>query len=112
MTAKSAWLDDSMVSTKSRCSSSSSVPSSSVVMPVTPLISVRTSWLVVARNSRLARAPSSAACLSARSWSWAAFCAVMSREIATTPTTSPWSSRTGTRVASAVRPPGAGSSCR
>ena len=45
-----------------RCSRSSSVSSSSSVMPMMPFIGVRISWLMFARNSLLARLAASAAC--------------------------------------------------
>ena len=38
----------------SRCSGVSSVSSASSVMPITPFMSVRISWLMLARNSLLA----------------------------------------------------------
>ncbi len=49
----------------SSCSADSGVSKSSVVMPSTPFIGVRISWLMRARNSLLARAPDSAA---SRAW--------------------------------------------
>ena len=49
----------------SSCSGVSGVSNSSVVMPSTPFIGVRISWLMRARNSLLARAPDSAA---SRAW--------------------------------------------
>ena len=52
-----------MVSANSRCCGSSSVSSSSSVMPMTPFIGVRISWLMLARNSLLARFAASAASL-------------------------------------------------
>ena len=48
------------VSTKSRCVGVSSVSSSRPVMPMTPFIGVRISWLMLARNSDLVRLPASA----------------------------------------------------
>ena len=52
-----------------RCNVSSSVVSSRSVMPITPFIGVRISWLIVARNVDLARDASSAASrASASSW--------------------------------------------
>ena len=50
----------------SRCSPLSSVSSSSSVMPSTPFIGVRISWLMVARNVLLALLAASAASLAAR----------------------------------------------
>ncbi len=52
--------DESMVRTHSRCSAVSGVSSSSCVKPSTPFIGVRSSWLMVARNSLLARFEASA----------------------------------------------------
>ena len=46
-----------------RCSSRRGVASSNSVMPSTPFIGVRISWLIIARNSLLARLPASAASL-------------------------------------------------
>ena len=51
----------------SRCSGVRSVSSSSSVMPSTPFIGVRISWLMVARNSDLARCAASAASFARRS---------------------------------------------
>ena len=48
------------VSAKLRCSSSSGVSSSRSVMPSTPFIGVRISWLTLATNSDFRRAASSA----------------------------------------------------
>ena len=56
-----------MVSTNSSCSAVSAVSSSSVVMPMTPFIGVRISWLMLARNSDFARVASSSLRLSAMS---------------------------------------------
>ena len=50
-----------MVSAWRRCTGSSRLSSSSPVMPITPFIGVRISWLIEARNSSLARAPAAAA---------------------------------------------------
>ena len=72
------------VSTQSRWSSMSELPASRSVMPITPLRGVRISWLMVARNWALARAPASAfsrACTSACSVS---FRCVMSVAMQTT----------------------------
>ena len=51
------------VSAYSRCSGVSSVSSSSSVMPITPFIGVRISWLMFARNSLFARFADSATCM-------------------------------------------------
>ena len=62
MTVRSASPDTLTVLTYSRCSASRFVSSRSSVMPMTPFIGVRISWLIDARNSLLARLASSAAC--------------------------------------------------
>ena len=51
--------------TYSRCSGVSSVSSVSSVMPMMPFIGVRISWLILARNSPLARVACSSFWLSA-----------------------------------------------
>ena len=53
------------VSANSRCSAPRSVSSSSEVMPSTPFIGVRISWLMLARNSDFS-------CEASRAWSRAA----------------------------------------
>ena len=52
---------------KSRCSSVSGVSSSRLVMPMTPFMGVRISWLIVARNADFASAACSASSLASRS---------------------------------------------
>ena len=52
-----------MVCARRRCRAVSSVPCSSSVMPITPFIGVRISWLILARNSLLALLARSAASL-------------------------------------------------
>ena len=52
---------DRSVARYSRCSGVSDVSASSSAIPNTPFIGVRTSWLMLARNSLLARLPASAA---------------------------------------------------
>ena len=54
------------VSAYSRCSGVSGVSSSSPVIPMTPFIGVRISWLMAARKSLLARLAASAASLACR----------------------------------------------
>ena len=54
MTPSSASPDAAAVCAYSRCSRSSSVSSSSSVMPITPFSGVRISWLMLARNSDFA----------------------------------------------------------
>ena len=49
------------ISRYSRCSLSRSVASAISVMPMTPFMGVRISWLIFARNSLLARLAESAA---------------------------------------------------
>ena len=60
MTASSAPAERCAVSARRRCSVLSGVASSSSVMPSTPFMGVRTSWLMLARNVDLARLASSA----------------------------------------------------
>ena len=60
MIASSASPELRTVSAKSRCSASSGVSSSRSVMPSTPFIGVRISWLTLATNSDFSRAASSA----------------------------------------------------
>ena len=55
MTVSSDSPDALTMSRYSRCSESSSVSSASSVMPMTPFMGVRISWLMLARNSLLAR---------------------------------------------------------
>ena len=61
-----------IVSAKSRCSASSSVPTSRPLMPMTAFIGVRISWLIEARNvlfaSFAASASRRAATSSVMSW--------------------------------------------
>ena len=66
------------ISRYSRCSGDSSVSSASSVMPMTPFIGVRISWLMLARNSLLARLAASAASRACRSASSACLRSVMS----------------------------------
>ena len=63
MIASSASAEVRMVSAEWRCSSFSLVSSSRWVMPRMPFMGVRISWLMVARNSDLARLPASACSL-------------------------------------------------
>ena len=60
MMSRSSVADLRMVETYSACSASSSVLSSRLVKPMTPFIGVRISWLMLARNSDLARLASRA----------------------------------------------------
>ena len=58
----------------------SGVSSSRPVMPITPLSGVRISWLMFARNSLLARLPSSARFLAVSSSAdWSCSCAITPR---------------------------------
>ena len=75
-----------MVCTYSRCSVSRRVPTSRLVMPSTPFIGVRISWLMLARNSLFARAAASAASLARRSSSCARSSQVVSCVTAMSPT--------------------------
>ena len=61
-----AWI----VPTQSRWLSVSSVSVSRLVMPMTPFIGVRISWLMMARNSLFARSAASAASFASRSSSF------------------------------------------
>ena len=70
--------DDRTISRYSRCSGLSSVSSASSVMPRIPFMGVRISWLMLARNSLLARLAASAACLASTRRCSAARCLVMS----------------------------------
>ena len=83
---------------------SASVSSSSSVMPMTPFMGVRISWLMLARNSLFARFASSATTLAAPSSASTRLRAVMSREMPSAPTTRP-SSTCGVRVSSATTTP-------
>ncbi len=67
ITPSSARPEDRMVSANIRWRVSSLVPASSSAMPSTPLIGVRISWLMVARNSLLARSAARAASTAASS---------------------------------------------
>ncbi len=60
MTVSSESLQRRIVSAYSRCSSVSVVSSMMSVMPITPFIGVRISWLMFARNSDFARVEASA----------------------------------------------------
>ena len=60
MTLSKASAEVWMVVTYSRCSTSSRVRDSRSVMPMTPLIGVRISWLMLATNSDFSREASSA----------------------------------------------------
>ena len=51
-----------IVSAYSRCSPAMGVSSSRPLIPMTPFSGVRISWLIVARNSDLARLAASASC--------------------------------------------------
>ena len=61
MIVSSASAELRTVSVNSRCSESSDVSSKSPVIPTTPFIGVRISWLMFARNSLLAFEADSAA---------------------------------------------------
>ncbi len=66
------------VRANSRCSWVRSVISSRSVMPMTPFIGVRISWLMLARNSLLSRLLDSACTMAACSAMWARWRSVMS----------------------------------
>ena len=61
MMVSSASPELRMVSTDSRCSADSGVSSSRLVMPITPFIGVRISWLMDARKALFVWAADNAA---------------------------------------------------
>ena len=61
MTVSNPSAEVFAISRYSRCAGLRSVPSTSSVMPSTPFIGVRISWLMFARNELLASAATSAA---------------------------------------------------
>ena len=65
MTLRSVSADSRAITRYSRCSSASGVCRVRSVMPMMPFIGVRISWLMLARNSLLARLAASAACSAA-----------------------------------------------
>ena len=71
-------------------------------MPMTPFIGVRISWLMLARNSLLARLAASAASLAARNCASALFRSVMSLTTPRIFTGAPWMSRS-TRPSSLIQ---------
>ena len=76
-----------------RCTGCSGVPSTSCVRPMMPFMGVRTSWLMLATNSLLARLACSAASVAWRCAASVALRAVMSRNAVTEPVTcAPWRS--------------------
>ena len=85
MMVSSDWPESLMVCNISCCSASSLVRLSSSIMPTTPFIGVLISWLILARNSLLACAATSASSFascnsaissSSLSWRMMAFCAL------------------------------------
>ena len=66
MTVNSASAEDLTIREYSRCSEVRSVSNTRSVMPMTPFIGVRISWLILARNSLLDRFAASATSLAAR----------------------------------------------
>ena len=86
--ARPEW---SITSAYSRCSGVRLVSRRRRVMPMTPFMGVRISWLMLATNSDLRREASRAACRARtrRSMLWTA---------STTPATPPWASRQGWTV--------------
>ena len=95
----SASADDLTMPRYSRWSAVSSVSSTRSVMPMTPFIGVRISWLMLARKSLLTRLASSAASLAATMARSASLRAVMSVRIAMYCVMRPCSPVSGTRVA-------------
>ena len=68
-----------MVSVNSRCSLLSGVSNNNDVMPMTPFIGVRISWLMVAKNAVLARAAPMASLCAATMLNCCARCTLTSR---------------------------------
>jgi hypothetical protein len=68
MRSSSASPQPRMVSAYSRCSKSRRDSSRSPVIPITPFMGVRISWLMLARNSDLALAAASAASCASSRW--------------------------------------------
>ncbi len=88
-----------MVSTCSCCSCERLVPASNCAEATTPLSGVRISWLMVARNSALIRADSSARSLARRSaCSAASSCSLTGRSNRNTISTS----KAPTQIAAAI----------
>ena len=58
--------DDFTIPTYSRCSASNVVSNNRSVMPITPFMGVRISWLILAKKSDLARLAASADSLALR----------------------------------------------
>ncbi len=79
MIPSSVSPEEEIVSAYSRCHSSSSVSSSSSLMPITPFIGVRISWLTLATNIDFSRDASSAWSRASASSCWARLRSVMSR---------------------------------
>ena len=100
MTPSNASALCRMVVRNSRCCSLIGVSSSKPVMPTMAFIGVRISWLVLARNSDLTLADSSAASRASASSASASFSAVMSLETPSVPTISPSALRIGILVVS------------
>ena len=96
MTVSSVSALARIVSANSRCSASRLVSSSRLVMPITPFIGVRISWLIFARNSLFARAADSAASFAALSASSPRTRSVTSQYMPCTPSTRSSRSMTGT----------------
>ncbi len=91
MISRSARPDTSMTSAYSRCSGVRPVSRRRRVIPITPFMGVRISWLMFATNSDLRREASSAACRARTRTS-------MLCTASTTPATEPSASRHGWTV--------------
>ena len=91
MMLRSSSPDLRTVPAKLRCFSVRSVSSKSSVIPNTPFMGVRISWLMEVRNCDFAWLADSAASLASSSCFWAASRSVMSWETQTMPVTSPFS---------------------
>ena len=91
MISSRACPEPAMISAYSRCSAVRSVSSSRRVMPITPFMGVRISWLMLAMNWVLRRSASSA-------WRRAVTSTSMFWATAATPSTPPWGLRQGWAV--------------
>ena len=89
-----------MIPAYSSCAGDSGVCSSRSLMPITAFIGVRISWLMLARNSALARLPASAASRAAISSASVRLRAVMSRAMPSRPVQRPAWSRMATLTSS------------
>ena len=98
MMVSKASPEDRIVSTNPDCSASSGVSASRLVIPITPFMGVRISWLMLARNSLFAFVAASAASFASISAASARFSSVTSRVRPTSPIVPPLPSRSGSLV--------------